>query len=133
MEHSAMKVAGIGFRSGADMNALLAAYLAAGGAADALATSVHKSQAAAISELARHLTLPLLFVEEGDLAQQTTLTKSARQQAQFGTGSVAEAAALAAAGPQANLLGPRVKSPCGMATAALAQGFQIAARKGSQT
>ncbi|PYG31801.1 cobalamin biosynthesis protein [Pelagimonas varians] len=128
-----MKVAGIGFRTGADMNALLAAYHAVGGTADALATSAHKSKAQVISELARHLTLPLLFIEADDLAQQTTLTQSARQQAQFGTGSVSEAAALAAAGPHANLLGPRVKSPCGMATAALAQAPHFAARKGSQT
>lgn len=128
-----MKVAGIGFRAGADMHALLAAYQATGEAVDALATSAHKSQAMAISDLARQLALPLLFIEPDDLAQQITLTQSTRQRAQFGTGSLAEAAALAAAGAQARLLGPRVKSPCGMATAAIAQGPQLAARKGSQT
>ncbi|MGH1414679.1 MAG: cobalamin biosynthesis protein [Pelagimonas sp.] len=117
-----MKVAGLGFRAGATKAALNDAYLAAGGGADALATSSHKSQAAVVSEFARDLNLPLLFIDSGDLTAQSTLTHSPRQLAQFGTGSVAEAAALAAAGPQASLLGPRSTSPCGMATAAIAQG-----------
>ncbi|MHA6346914.1 cobalamin biosynthesis protein, partial [Roseivivax sp. CAU 1761] len=42
--------------------------------------------------------------------------------ARYDTGSVAEAAALAAAGPGARLLGPRAVSPDGCATCALAQG-----------
>lgn len=126
-----MKVAGIGFRSGADMQALLAAYHATQHAADALATSAHKAQAGPVTELARHLNLPLLFIEPDDIARQETLTRSARQQAKFGTGSISEAAALAAAGPQARLLGPRSVSPCKMATAAIAQTPLHAARKGS--
>lgn len=117
-----MNVAGIGFRRHADMPALLAAVQAAGHPVDALATSAHKSGAAAIADLANHLNVPLIFVDAAHLAAQTTLTHSPRQQALFGTGSVAEAAALAAAGPMARLLGPRRQSPCGTATAAIAQG-----------
>ena len=50
------------------------------------------------------------------------LTQSAKVAERFGTGSVAEAAALAAAGPGAQLLGPRVVSGDGLATAAIAIG-----------
>jgi cobalt-precorrin 5A hydrolase len=49
------------------------------------------------------------------------MTQSARVRERFGTGSVAEASALAAAGPGARLLGPRVISGDGLATAAIAE------------
>jgi cobalt-precorrin 5A hydrolase len=55
-------------------------------------------------------------------AVDRTITQSPRVQALRGVGSVAEAAALAAAGPNARLLGPRAVSACGTATAALAEG-----------
>jgi cobalt-precorrin 5A hydrolase len=54
-------------------------------------------------------------------AAEGVTTQSPRVQALRGVGSVAEAAALAAAGPGARLLGPRAVSACGTATAALAE------------
>lgn len=56
------------------------------------------------------------------LAAQPVLTRSAASQATYGTGSVAEAAALAAAGPGARLLSARLISPDRLATCAIAIG-----------
>ena len=56
------------------------------------------------------------------LTAQATSTQSPASRASRGTGSVAEAAALAAAGPGARLLSPRVISADGRATCALAEG-----------
>ncbi len=60
-------------------------------------------------------------MKPGALAAQPVLTRSERVAERFGTGSVAEAAALAAAGPGARLVAPRVVSTDGMATAAIAE------------
>ena len=66
------------------------------------------------------LALPARAIPPAALCAQTTATCSARVLAERGTGSVAEAAALAAAGPGARLLGPRVFSSDRMASCALA-------------
>lgn len=118
-----MKVAGLGFRKGATVSSLRAALEAAGGAAGiaALATTEAKSDEPAILALARALRLPVYGIAPEDVARQAVITQSARVQAMHGIGSVAEATALAAAGPGARLLGPRATSPDGMATAALAE------------
>jgi cobalt-precorrin 5A hydrolase len=63
----------------------------------------------------------IMAVAAEDLRAQETPTKSDRIERQFGTGSLAEAAALAAAGPGATLLAVRVVSGDGMATAAIAK------------
>lgn len=117
-----MKVAGLGFRAAAPLDSLRAAYQAAGGEADALATALDKADAPQLRALARALDLPILAIAPAQLAAQTTLTPSPRVETRFGTGSLAEAAALAGAGSGARLCGPRVISPDGMATAALAEG-----------
>lgn len=119
-----MRVAGIGFRADAPIMALHEAYEHAGGQADALATIAAKAQAPALMALAKALGLPVLSLAPAQIAGQPTLSQSPRVHARFGTGSLAEAAALAAAGPGARLLGPRVISTDGMATAAIAQGPQ---------
>lgn len=117
-----MIVAGLGFRSGAAAPALRDALArAGGGAVSALATAADKAGAAAIRDLAAELGLPVIAVAPADLAAQSVVTSSPRVAALRGTGSVAEAAALAAAGPGARLLGPRAVSGDGMATAALAE------------
>ena len=116
-----MRVAGIGFRAAAPVSALRAALAAAGGAVDALASAEDKAAAPQARELARALGLPLLPIPTEALARQQTLTHSPRVAARYGTGSLAEAAALAGAGPGARLIGPRVTSPCGRATAAIAE------------
>ena len=88
------RVAGIGMRSGAGLESLRAALeLASGGAITALATI--EARADALRPLAAELGLPMRVVP---VAGVVTPTQSSRVQARFGTGSVAEAAAVLAAG-----------------------------------
>ncbi len=121
-----MTVAGIGFRANATTQSLRAALAAAGGAdgVTALATSDAKAKSAVILALATELNLPVIGISAALLAAQTTLTNSARVREKTGAGSLAEAAALAATGSDARLLGPRTVSPDHMATAAIAKGFK---------
>ncbi|MBM3603780.1 MAG: cobalamin biosynthesis protein [Alphaproteobacteria bacterium] len=93
-----MRVAGIGCRPGTAPAAIAAALAAAGGA-EALATI--PDRAPELSAAARALGLPLHLVT---VAGIPTPTQSPRIRAAFGTGSVAEAAALALGG---RLIAPR--------------------------
>lgn len=120
-----MRVAGLGFRGAATFESLNDALERAGGAVDALATAEIKAGQPAVRILAKALRLPLHGISRAALASQVTLTHSARVEQKFGTGSVAEAAAMAAAGPGARLLGPRVVSADGLATAAIAERDEI--------
>jgi len=122
-----MIVAGVGCRKGAgaaEIEAAIAAALArAGLAADALdliATSAAKGGEPGIIGAAFALGIPLVAVPPVDLkaANLRTLTHSERVVALTGVNSVAEAAALAAAGPTARLMAPRIA--VGPATCALA-------------
>lgn len=116
-----MRIAGIGFRSDAPTEALAAALDAcAGPPPDALATLDRKAHAPQIRALALARGLRVHAIPTNALAAQTTLTHSPAQIARFGTGSLAEAAALAAAGPGARLTAARVTDPSGRATAAIA-------------
>jgi cobalt-precorrin 5A hydrolase len=119
-----MIVAGLGFSSSATVNSLRAAYDAAAGAHDvqALATVADKEGHLALASFAETLALPLHFVAAADLAGQRTLTCSNRSRATYGTGSVAEASALAAAGNGARLFSPRHISDDRLATCAIAIG-----------
>lgn len=102
-------------------DALTRAIEAAGGEApQALATESAKSRAPVFRELAQALSLPGLGVRTDDLATMITPTQSQRILDKFGTGSLCEAAALVAAGPDAVLVAARVVSGDGMATAAVA-------------
>ena len=116
-----MKGAGIGYRAAAGEASLLAALEAAGGSdgVAALATIAGK-EGGALASMAARLGLPVVAVCERDLAAQRTETASPRIEALTGAGSVAEAAALAVAGPDARLVAPRAVSPDRMATAAIA-------------
>ena len=121
-----MKVAGFGFRSAATTADLQAALEATGHRPDALASIAAKVKTAALRHLANALDLPLITLEEHEVNGAATLTCSPRIKARFGTGSLAEAAALVAArrgqpGASARLLGPRYKSPDGLATVAIAE------------
>ncbi|MEO0379965.1 MAG: cobalamin biosynthesis protein [Pseudomonadota bacterium] len=121
-----MKVIGIGFRAAASLASLqdamaLALEAAGNPAVDALVTEAAKSRETVFLELAALMAVPGLGVRQADLEQMITPTQSQRIQDKFGTGSLAEAAALVAAGPDARLLACRVVSRDGMATAALAQ------------
>ncbi len=119
-----MNVAGIGCRRGvaqAEVEAAIAAALARDGhpRLDALATGEAKRGEPAIAAAAASLGLALLYPDIRDAAA-VTLTRSARVEALLGVPSLAEAAALAAAGPGATLLGPRLA--VGRVTCAIAVG-----------
>lgn len=121
-----MIVAGLGFSSKATADSLRTAYEAAVSEqiVEALATVADKEGHPALSAFAEDLALPLHFVAAADLTGQRTLTCSNRSRATYGTGSVAEASALAAAGLGARLLSPRQISDDRLATCAIAIGGQ---------
>jgi cobalt-precorrin 5A hydrolase len=117
-----MIVAGLGFRASAteaDLAEVLAFARVPGMKLDALATIPQRAVAPAMQACAASLGLPIRAVA---VAGQPTPTQSARVAARFGTGSIAEAAALVAAGPDARLIVGRVTLANGMATAAIAEG-----------
>jgi cobalt-precorrin 5A hydrolase len=122
-----MIAAGVGCRRGTpapDIEAAIRAALAhadvAADALDVIATIEAKSTEAGIQSAAEKLGVAVIVVSETDLkaASGRTKTKSARSLALMGVPSVAEAAALAAAGPTANLIASRLV--VGSATCALA-------------
>ncbi len=117
-----MIAAGIGF-STACTTAELAALLAGTGARiDALATPAPKADSAMARALAAELGLALLGIDAARLTalQPLCVTRSDRAARATGQASIAEACALAAAGPGARLILPRIASP--HATCALAEG-----------
>lgn len=120
-----MIVAGIGCRRGTDADEIRAAItvvLESAGlsvaAIDYLATASRKADEPGIHAAADALGRSLVIVPDAALAAAPTLTRSPRVLAQTGVHSVAEAAALAAAGTGARLLGPRTIA--GRAACALA-------------
>lgn len=114
-----MIVAGIGFRKAAPLASLHEVVARLSPAPQALATLREKADQPQVRDLAAALGLPLLAV---DVAGTDTPTESAAVRSRFGTGSLAEAAALVAAGRGARLIAARIVSQDGMATAALAEG-----------
>ncbi|MBR0971161.1 MULTISPECIES: cobalamin biosynthesis protein [Bradyrhizobium] len=119
-----MKVAGLGFKKDVTLASLREALLAAGGTAGlaALATVSDKADTEALKQLARECGVPIRAVPPAALAGIPTPTQSELISEKFGTGSVAEAAALAAAGSGARLIAARVVSQDRTATAAIAEG-----------
>lgn len=119
-----MIVAGFGFRARVTASSLADAFSRSGHTGEVawIATLTDKAAEPGFAKFAASFDAPLCAVHHGDLAQQSTLTQSDASLTAYGTGSVAEAAALAAAGPGARLLAPRVVSADGMATCALAEG-----------
>jgi cobalt-precorrin 5A hydrolase len=123
----AMIVAGVGCRRGAPASDIEAAIRAALSRADiatdalnGIATIAAKSAEAGIQAAAERLGVAVVLVPEADLqaAEPRTQTRSKRVRTFAGVSSVAEAAALAAAGPAARLIAPRLV--IGAATCALA-------------
>lgn len=119
-----MRIAGVGCRKGAaaaDVLAAVDAALSAHGldraCLDALAVVPRKRDEPGVIEAAEALGISLLVVEAKEMA---TLSHSAHSLAATGTASASEAAALAAAGEGARLLGARVAM--GAATCAIAVG-----------
>ena len=111
-----MIVAGIGCRKGAtaaEINAAIEAALEetgqSRGALTSLATSDGKGSEPGLVDAAAAIGLDLVLIRPADLqaAGPRTRSFSPRVKEMFGVPSVAEAAALAAAGPDAVLLAPR--------------------------
>ncbi len=119
-----MRVAGLGFKRGVTLAALREALLAAGGSEGlaAMATIGDKVDTDALQLLAKECGVPIKAVPTEALASIATPTQSELIKEKFGTGSVAEAAALAAAGPGARLISTRAVSQDRTATAAIAEG-----------
>jgi len=122
-----MMVAGVGCRRGTSAAAIenvIAAALAraglASGTIDAIATADAKRDEPGIAEAAAALGIRLVLIPQADLerAGSRAATQSQRVMDLVGVPSVAEAAALAAGGPAARLLLPRIA--IGPATCALA-------------
>lgn len=120
-----MIVAGFGYRNGATVASLRAVLaLAQAGQPRVTRLAAPADKVALLAPLAEALALPLTAVSPAELAATPTPTRSPASLAARGTGSVAEAAALAAAGDGATLLAHRHISPDRMATCAIAQGPQ---------
>jgi cobalt-precorrin 5A hydrolase len=116
-----MIVAGFGFRSEVTLAALQDALDRAGGAKGVTHLATLAAKAEVLTAFGAVLGLPVLAVAAEALAGQSVITRSDRVAALHGTGSVAEAAALAAVGPGARLRGPRAVSADGTATVAIAE------------
>jgi cobalt-precorrin 5A hydrolase len=119
-----MKVAGLGFKRDVTLASLRQALVAAGGSKGlaAVATVSDKADTAALKLLAGEFNVPIMAVPVDALAGIVTPTQSDLIRERFGTGSVAEAAALAAAGRHARLISTRAVSQDRTATAAIAEG-----------
>ncbi|MEX3014703.1 cobalamin biosynthesis protein [Gymnodinialimonas hymeniacidonis] len=119
MERGAMIVAGFGFRGAATAESLANAYAKAGEAA--FAATVSDKVSGVFSDFAASNGLTVLDILPEQLVLQETATQSFTSLAERGTGSVAEAAALAGAGEGSHLIRTRVISDDGCATCALAE------------
>lgn len=119
-----MKVAGLGFKKNVTLASLREALAAAGGpdGLAAVATVSDKADEEALKLLASECGVPIRAVPAEMLVDIATPTQSQLITAKFSTGSVAEAAALAAAGPRARLIVTRAISQDRTATAAIAEG-----------
>ena len=127
-----MIVAGVGCRKGASAEAIAAAIDAslsragvAAGRLRAIATAMAKRDEPGLAAAAGMFGVPLVMVEQPALegAGQRVITHSEHALAFAGVPSVAEAAALAAAGPGARLIAPRIV--VGAVTCALAQDGEV--------
>lgn len=117
-----MIVAGFGFRSAVRVESLQAAFDTAKAkhAIDRIATLEGKADHPAFQTFARALGLPVDTISKSAVRAVQTATDSAASYAAHETGSVAEATALAAAGPGATLIRARAISADRMVTCALA-------------
>jgi cobalt-precorrin 5A hydrolase len=127
-----MIVAGVGCRKGVqpvEVKAVILAALERAGIAVSelrvIATIAAKSRERAIEVAALAMRVPLVLLPPADLlaASMRVATRSERTRALVGVPSVAEAAALAAGGPAARLIVPRIV--VGPATCALAAAEEV--------
>lgn len=123
MAGGAVIVAGFGFRASASVESLADALAQAGGqGVGAIATAQDKADCPAFRALAARLGVPVRALAAPALVNVQTPTHSPVSMKARQVGSLAEAAALAGAGPGASLLGSRAISRDRLATCALAQG-----------
>ena len=117
-----MIVAGFGMRADVTEASLQDALDQTGYAPDAIATVADKAEFVAFQAFARTRKLPIQTLSQDsiDQAQTQTQTQSQASLQHRGTGSVAEAAALMAAGTGATLLSTRKISNDRLATCAIA-------------
>ena len=120
MERDKMIIAGFGMRAEVTEASLQDALDQTGYAPDAIATVVDKVGINAFQAFARTQNLPIQAVSQVSLDQVQTQTQSQVSLYHRGTGSVAEAAALIAAGTGATLLSGRKISNDRLATCAIA-------------
>jgi cobalt-precorrin 5A hydrolase len=120
MERDKMIIAGFGMRAGVTEASLQDALDQTGYAPDAIATVVDKVGIDAFQAFACIQNLPIQAVSQVSLDQAQTQTQSQVSLHHRGTGSVAEAAALIAAGTGATLLSGRKISNDRLATCAIA-------------
>jgi cobalt-precorrin 5A hydrolase len=120
--NQAMIAAGIGFSSTCSIAELEALLASTGARIDALATPSAKAATSVVIALAARSGLKLCAIdaETLDAVQPLCVTRSDRAARETGIASVAEGCALAAAGPGARLILPRIASR--HATCALAEG-----------
>ncbi|WP_412550674.1 cobalamin biosynthesis protein [Shimia sp. MIT910701] len=116
-----MIVAGFGFRASATEHSLSDALALTAAKVDAIATPADKAKSKTLQSFAQAHNLPVLEIEAGAMQAVETPTQSAKVHEQSGTGSVAEACALAALN-NACLTTSRVVSADRLATCAIAQG-----------
>jgi cobalt-precorrin 5A hydrolase len=121
-----IRIVGVGCRAEATQSALgeaiEMAMIASAGPLDAIATTTEKADTAMVKAVAKQFNLSIIAIDPVDLFGKVTPTQSPRILARFGTGSLAEAVAMAGCEPNAKLLCSRQISSDGMATAAIAQG-----------
>jgi cobalt-precorrin 5A hydrolase len=115
-----MIVAGFGFRASTNVTVLRA--LLGDAQIDALAVVADKADHPALIALAQDIAKPLHIIPLDALSNEHAQTLAEHQPERYGRYSVAETAALAAAGPNATLKKPRATAPDGTATMAIAQG-----------
>lgn len=136
MKPSTLRIAGFGFRSEATLESLVQALdklidqygaVYKNGSVDKYGLinrlAAARSMLPLVEELGRLRNIEVIAVADAELSTVATLTHSTHSLQARGTGSVAEAVALLAAGPNARLVGPRIISADRQATAALALGF----------
>lgn len=118
-----MIVAGFGFRGTADLASCEAALaLAQHGRPPLTALAAPTDKTALLAPLAERLGLAVIAIPAEALAGVATPTRSPASLKARGTGSVAEAAALVAAGDGARVIARRQISPDRRATCAIARG-----------
>lgn len=117
-----MIVAGFGCRAGTTLASLEAALTLAAADRRPALLAAPADRVPLVAPIADKLGLRLVAIDAPLLRAMETPTRSAVSLDRRGVGSVAEAAALAAAGPGARLVQRRCVSPDRQATCALAEG-----------